>query len=412
MLKMNILVMFVFLLFAGSSLVSAKEPGPSAFSVYSVDDMRVIAQIQPQVPKFQYSDCARRFPGQAAFFGGESNDNQFCWMASSWSPCSNQCGEGTRTRTVRCVDIEGGDSESCSSLAPYVESSCRSRVGCGSWTTSAWSPCVGEVQGGDGVQVRSVGCASGNDSDCDEGTRPPNTRTCKVPYTLYSTCGDALTANGYSGIFSIGTESENSLTYCDSTTNVTWAETENYCFGADAVVESSFTCKVNGANQPDSMCLSYGVVKPQKMYNCRYKSVQTTRADFSLLSRSSGVSFHNTDTYYRLISNCAGGCLNSYVAQVGMNAESIAVIYQSAQRFTMKFYESYDYGGALAVYLNSVQVSGSGGANTKKARTHNLSFSNYGPVENLKFRVSDITNSNYVYTYYPLIESCELELIQ
>jgi len=410
--KPIIAIKFFLVFIIMSSFASAEETGNGMFSALALDDMNVIAQTQPQMPKFQYSDCAKNFKGKTALPGGDSEGEQLCWLASPWSSCSNGCGEGTKSRNLKCVSIDGVESSECTETPPSSSLSCVNYSGCNSWTVSAWSTCAGDVQGQEGVQVRTVSCASGNDEDCNQGEKPESTQTCVVPYELYASCELALSANTNSGIYKVGTEEDNSLTYCDGSATVTWIETKNYCFGGDAIVSSDFTCKVNGSTQAESVCIGYGIVKPEKRYNCYYDSYQTTNADFSFDRKSSTVSIHETETYFRSISGCKSGC-NGYYSQYIMKSSTSNNIGQSAQRVSITFYESYDYGGAYYVYLNNEGGPriGIGNGNTKRARTWSGSFYNYGLLTAMHLRIPDLTNSNYAYAYFPMIESCKLELI-
>lgn len=85
------------------------------------------------------------------------------WNASSWSPCSERCGRGNRTRTVHCPS---GDALRCQQQdgeAPIETEECHDTSGC-DWEATPWSNCSSRC--GQGTQTRSARCLGDDERDC------------------------------------------------------------------------------------------------------------------------------------------------------------------------------------------------------------------------------------------------------
>uniref|UniRef100_A0A8C7EAU5 ADAM metallopeptidase with thrombospondin type 1 motif 20 n=1 Tax=Nothoprocta perdicaria TaxID=30464 RepID=A0A8C7EAU5_NOTPE len=98
--------------------------------------------------------------------------------------CSASCGKGDRARYVSCRDVHGGiaDESFCAHLPRPAEiSSCFSP--CGEWQVGNWSPCTQTC--GDGIKTRLVICQlpTGQmlgDQNCEILDKPPNMAQCNV----------------------------------------------------------------------------------------------------------------------------------------------------------------------------------------------------------------------------------------
>ncbi|XP_006817461.1 papilin-like, partial [Saccoglossus kowalevskii] len=111
------------------------------------------------------------------------------WMVSHFSECSQDCGRGLKTRQVYCASQTGiiFPDELCNEKRmPKIVEECFSTSACPpDWHASTWSECSSEC--GEGIQTRTVVCASMVDSDlevqsadeCDATTKPASTQTCE-----------------------------------------------------------------------------------------------------------------------------------------------------------------------------------------------------------------------------------------
>lgn len=92
---------------------------------------------------------------------GPSGQMFYSWIGANWGSCSVQCGGGTQTRSVSCVNSNGQTvSDSlCPQPRPATTQACQTEA-CTSyfWTQSGFSPC--SVSCGGGVQTQTVSCAS------------------------------------------------------------------------------------------------------------------------------------------------------------------------------------------------------------------------------------------------------------
>jgi len=115
---------------------------------------------------------------------GSGCSNEIAYVASEWSPCSSECGFGTRTRDVSCMDDFGSirNETECTSLAPVTSESCEGTCQYFYKILSDWSSC--DTACGEGTKTREVGCFNGagapvrDDSACLNLTEPDSTQSC------------------------------------------------------------------------------------------------------------------------------------------------------------------------------------------------------------------------------------------
>ncbi|XP_048384275.2 ADAMTS-like protein 1 [Stegostoma tigrinum] len=113
------------------------------------------------------------------------------WIVSSWSPCTQRCGGGTRQRLVSCqkvtaagilVDLSPGFCAQ-SGKKPTDSQMCNRQL-CSEWFTSNWGQCTSHCVGLRlGIQRRHVFCQSQNGTklpsqQCSSNTRPQSRRNC------------------------------------------------------------------------------------------------------------------------------------------------------------------------------------------------------------------------------------------
>ncbi|XP_065833779.1 A disintegrin and metalloproteinase with thrombospondin motifs 18-like isoform X2 [Oscarella lobularis] len=110
----------------------------------------------------------------------------FSWHASSWSECTATCGQGIQTRNVECIVAGKSGSvrpdEDCRGQLKPNESRLCVLEPCGAqWLVSDWSRCSQTC--GCGARTRSVRCVGVNCSEsgaCDSSARPPHLERCSV----------------------------------------------------------------------------------------------------------------------------------------------------------------------------------------------------------------------------------------
>ncbi|XP_076112520.1 A disintegrin and metalloproteinase with thrombospondin motifs 16-like isoform X2 [Mytilus galloprovincialis] len=123
-------------------------------------------------------------------------EDHFEWHLSPWGPCSQTCGDGSRSRYLRCNQIIGDKVQELSSNrmcfgldkpdVAMVES-CHlmpcpaAYVWLPQWHTRPWSQC--SVTCGEGEQRRQVRCLNIRNEDasgCEIDKRPSASQTCKL----------------------------------------------------------------------------------------------------------------------------------------------------------------------------------------------------------------------------------------
>ncbi|KAJ9575980.1 hypothetical protein L9F63_007169, partial [Diploptera punctata] len=104
------------------------------------------------------------------------------WQAGPWGKCSVACGQGVRSRSVKCLGPENGEADDCplSDKPAYEETcdmgSCATDVQ-GSWFFTEWTQHCSE-DCGTGVQTRKVHCSGLNSDSCDASAKPDQSRAC------------------------------------------------------------------------------------------------------------------------------------------------------------------------------------------------------------------------------------------
>ncbi|XP_048588500.1 A disintegrin and metalloproteinase with thrombospondin motifs 9 isoform X2 [Nematostella vectensis] len=114
------------------------------------------------------------------------------WRAGNWGECSSRCSSGIKTRRTWCTASNGTQIQDkyCSQpRRPRDQRECNRHRQCGDWETGAWSECSKSC--GDGVKTRELRCLYNieyaNEENCEESTRPIAELPCrKQACPLYS----------------------------------------------------------------------------------------------------------------------------------------------------------------------------------------------------------------------------------
>eukprot|EP00753_Platysulcus_tardus_P004439 PLAT12539.46.p1 GENE.PLAT12539.46~~PLAT12539.46.p1 ORF type:complete len:926 (+),score=513.52 PLAT12539.46:1530-4307(+) len=158
------------------------------------------------------------------------------WSTEEWGDCSAACGDGKRSRVVRCLAANGdayvppsadGGQQGCpgAGAAPAREQACS--AGSCSWDATAWTPCSRPCGGGQ--QSRTVTCKtpSGDMWDAegcpDAGEKPASVASCNVDACVWK----ATPWTPCSGACGAGTQSR--AVSCQTTAG---AAVEGDCFAA------------------------------------------------------------------------------------------------------------------------------------------------------------------------------------
>ena len=94
------------------------------------------------------------------------------WVPTAWGACAGLCGQGTQSRSVSC------NGQCCNQATkPPLSRSCTppTTIYDGSWVSGDWSACSGACP--TGSQTRTVSC---NGLCCDPNTKPVDTQSCPM----------------------------------------------------------------------------------------------------------------------------------------------------------------------------------------------------------------------------------------
>lgn len=116
--------------------------------------------------------------------------NYYFWNISSWSVCSNFCGEGIETREIFCLnnELDVVSDSLCDGDKGDISRVCSNYSSCTySWVADDWSICSESC--GNGTQTRDISCQRSNgeivdDSYCSNVSQPITSQICSD----YSTC--------------------------------------------------------------------------------------------------------------------------------------------------------------------------------------------------------------------------------
>ncbi|XP_038079260.1 A disintegrin and metalloproteinase with thrombospondin motifs 15-like [Patiria miniata] len=121
---------------------------------------------------------------------GSGVQESFRWVGTTFTPCTSTCGGGMQTRSVNCYRTLNAREEVvpddlCPQPKPIERQACNTEtcpfVMLAKWETSEWFPC--SVTCGQGTRSRMVRCirdgveAPGS-PECDEASRPAEQETC------------------------------------------------------------------------------------------------------------------------------------------------------------------------------------------------------------------------------------------
>eukprot|EP01006_Ploeotia_vitrea_P034698 TRINITY_DN65790_c14_g1_i2.p1 TRINITY_DN65790_c14_g1~~TRINITY_DN65790_c14_g1_i2.p1 ORF type:complete len:1985 (+),score=893.63 TRINITY_DN65790_c14_g1_i2:504-5957(+) len=157
------------------------------------------------------------------------------WEELQWGPCSKTCGDGTRSRVVRCTAQSNGaivdDSNCDAQTKPATSGSCNEGA-CPtySWSDYEWGSC--SLPCGSGTQTRTVECLSSlggavDDSYCSNaGAKPASSQACNTgPCATY----EWVTGAWSSCSVTCGGGTETRTVQCKNTADNTVAASESSC---------------------------------------------------------------------------------------------------------------------------------------------------------------------------------------
>mmetsp|Transcript_41758 Transcript_41758/g.88460 ORF Transcript_41758/g.88460 Transcript_41758/m.88460 type:complete len:576 (+) Transcript_41758:110-1837(+) len=126
------------------------------------------------------------------------------WVSYEWGQCSMRCGKGIQTRKVLCST---GEEHECQfGTKPPTEKECEGLADCNKWQTSTWSGCNATC--GKGFKTRTVTCSNSDETECF-GAKPHDMEACRDHGAHCSQCKVHLYGNqdfsGWQANFAPGT---------------------------------------------------------------------------------------------------------------------------------------------------------------------------------------------------------------
>uniref|UniRef100_UPI00358FFDC3 thrombospondin type-1 domain-containing protein 4 isoform X2 n=1 Tax=Myxine glutinosa TaxID=7769 RepID=UPI00358FFDC3 len=151
------------------------------------EESRSVVCLMNHVNSLPLKGCGGQHPAENRICNKGSCENRVSWFTAPWGQCSVECGNGTQSRDVICIQRSNTSflvlaPSACSHLQkPPSHQACKSRT-CGMrWFSTAWSACSKSCEGG--FRVREVRCLADDLSlsmDCAMEKKPDDRETCNV----------------------------------------------------------------------------------------------------------------------------------------------------------------------------------------------------------------------------------------
>jgi len=149
-----------------------------------------IVENTDKIPSAAVTACSVYGRGLTSVPGEKGSDPSMCWVAGSWGPCSNTCGNGEMARAVMCKDLNGNTIESCDDSLKLSDTRwCEGSSGCEySWLVQEWGECAPGC--GESEKHRFVDCYQNEvvrveNIFCSSTPKPSTVASC----TSFAECG-------------------------------------------------------------------------------------------------------------------------------------------------------------------------------------------------------------------------------